>query len=256
MKKLLISLSLVILLITSMPFCAFANDYEFVVDNGNLLTDEEEAKLETELDEVFSETGLCPVVLTVSSLEGKTAEAYADDYYDNADDYYDNNAYPEDGCLLLVRVSDVAGDSDWHLSTKGEAINKINDANIEELGNACVPKLKSGDYYGAFHEYGNLVVKFSNKAKTATFKSIAISFIIALIIAFIVIMSVKKSYKPVQFNRSAANYLVDGSLQVTQGYEHFLYANVTKTARSDDSNGSSTHTSSSGSTHGGGGGKF
>ncbi|MBR1530556.1 MAG: TPM domain-containing protein [Eubacterium sp.] len=249
MKKLLISLSLVILLITSMPFCAFANDYEFVVDNGNLLTDEEEAKLETELDEVFSETGLCPVVLTVSSLEGKTAEAYADDYYDY-------NGYPEDGCLLLVRVSDVAGDSDWQISTKGEAIKKINDANIEELGNACVPKLKSGDYYGAFHEYGNLVVKFPNKAKTATFKSIAISFIIALIIAFIVIMSVKKSYKPVQFNRSAANYLVDGSLQVTQGYEHFLYANVTKTARSDDSNGSSTHTSSSGSTHGGGGGKF
>ncbi|MBQ8078215.1 MAG: TPM domain-containing protein, partial [Eubacterium sp.] len=98
--------SLVILLITSMPFCAFANDYEFVVDNGNLLTDEEEAKLETELDEVFGETGLCPVVLTVSSLEGKTAEAYADDYYDY-------NGYPEDGCLLLVRVSDVAGDSDW-----------------------------------------------------------------------------------------------------------------------------------------------
>ena len=249
MKKLLISLSLVILLITSMPFCAFANDYEFVVDNGNLLTDEEEANLYTELDEVFGETGLCPVVLTVSSLEGKTAEAYADDYYDN-------NGYPEDGCLLLVRVSDVAGDSDWQISTKGEAIKKINDANIEELGNTCVPKLKSGDYYGAFHEYGNLVVKFSNKAKTATFKSIAISFIIALIIAFIVIMSVKKSYKPVQFNRSAANYLVDGSLQVTQGYEHFLYANVTKTARSDDSNGSSMHTSSSGSTHGGGGGKF
>ncbi len=249
MKKILISLSLVILLITSMPFCAFANDYELVVDNGNLLTDEEEANLYTELDEVFVETGLCPVVLTVSSLEGKTAEAYADDYYDN-------NGYPEDGCLLLVRVSDVAGDSDWQISTKGEAIKKINDANIEELGNTCVPKLKSGDYYGAFHEYGNLVVKFSNKAKTATFKSIAISFIIALIIAFIVIMSVKKSYKPVQFNRSAANYLVDGSLQVTQGYEHFLYANVTKTARSDDSNGSSTHTSSSGSTHGGGGGKF
>ena len=249
MKKILLSLSLVILLISAMPFCAYANDYDLVVDNGNLLTDEQEADLSVELDEVFKETGLCPVVLTVSSLDGKTAEAYADDYYDY-------NGYPEDGCLFLVRISDVAGDSDWHVSTKGKAIKAINDADIEEIGDTCVPSLKSGNYYAAFQNYGKLVIKYANSAKTANVKGFAISFVVALVVALIVIASVKKSYKPVQFNRSAANYLVDGSLQVTQGYEHFLYANVTKTQRSDSSSGSSTHTSSSGSSHGGGGGKF
>ncbi|MBQ9517186.1 MAG: TPM domain-containing protein [Eubacterium sp.] len=272
MKKLLLSLSLVVLLIMAMPFCAYAEGKDYVVDTADLIFDANEEELENQLKGISEEIGMDVVFVTTDTLDGKTPEAYADDYYDY-------NGYADDGCLFLVSMED----RDWHISTKGYAITCITDYGVKVFEEECVGSLSNGDYYLAGVKYGNIVKEMYNEAKAnkpydtnnlykdadgnivgvdgykKTFKGIAISLIAALIVAFIVMKSVKSSYKPVKFNRSAANYLVDGSLVVTQGYEHFLYSNVSRTARNDSSSsggGSSTHSSSSGSSHGGGGGKF
>ena len=56
---------------------------------------------------------------------------------------------------------------------------------------------------------------------------------------------------------SANNYLKNGSLNITDSSDIFLYSNVTRTAKpKNNDNDSSTHESSSGNTYGGGGGKF
>ena len=271
MKKILLSLLLVVLLVMSVPFCAFAEGKDYVVDSADLIFDANEEELEAQLKGVSEEIGMDVVVVTTNTLDGKTPEAYADDYYDY-------NGYADDGCLFLISMED----RDWHISTKGYAITCITDYGIGVLEEECVGSLSNGDYYIACSKYGKLVKEFYNEAKTgipydtnnyytdengntigapekkSVAKGLFISLVAALIIAFVIMSIVKSSYKPVKFNRSAANYLVDGSLKVTQSYEHFLYSNVTKTARSDSSSGggSSTHSSSSGSTHGGGGGKF
>ena len=57
---------------------------------------------------------------------------------------------------------------------------------------------------------------------------------------------------------TAADYVVPGSMAVTNSQDTFLYKklDVTKRESSSSSSGSSTHRSSSGRKHGGGGGKF
>ena len=82
-----------------------------------------------------------------------------------------------------------------------------------------------------------------------------------LIVALIYILVLRGQLKSVAPNESAADYVVKGSLHVTNSREFFLYHTLHRTVRAESSSsggggGSSTHRSSSGATHGGGGGKF
>lgn len=278
MKKFTLTLSLVIMLLFAFPFCTQAAEKDYCVDNADIIFDLNEEDLEARLKELSEEIGMDVVVVTTNSLDGKSAMEYADDYYDY-------NGYAEDGTLFLVSMEGEDGDHDWWVSTKGYAIDCMTDYVINEvIRQECVGSLSNGDYYIACDKFASIVEDcckeekdsgkpydtnnlytnrygkvIKSEKKQQTVKGIVISLIIAAVVALIVMLSVKRSYKPVRFNRSAANYLVDGSLAVTQSYEHFLYSTVSKTAKSDNSGsggGSSTHTSSSGSTHGGGGGKF
>lgn len=53
-------------------------------------------------------------------------------------------------------------------------------------------------------------------------KPIVICVVIGLVIALIVVLTVKSGYKPVHRKRDAAEYLVDGSLNVTASDEKFI----------------------------------
>jgi uncharacterized protein len=74
-------------------------------------------------------------------------------------------------------------------------------------------------------------------------------------VALIVTGKMRSDLVTVRQQVKADNYVIPGSLQLTNSRDLFLYSQVTKTER-PKSGGSSTHTSSSGRTHGGGGGKF
>lgn len=274
MKKFTLSVLFVLMLTLCVPFCAHAEEKDYVVDNADLIFDLNEEELEAQLKETSERIGMDIVVVTTNTIDGKTPEAYADDYYDY-------NGYANDGCLFLVSMED----RDWHVSTKGYAITCITDYGIDVIEAECVNYLSNGDYYLAFNRFGTLVEEFYNEAKAGkpydtnnkytnengdtiggigdaldddSYNGIIVAGICAIVIALIITFSVKSKYKPVKFSHSAAGYLVDGSLKVTQSYEHFLYSHVSKTERQSSSSGggSSTHTSSSGSSHGGGGGKF
>ncbi|MBO4452830.1 MAG: TPM domain-containing protein, partial [Clostridia bacterium] len=81
---------------------------------------------------------------------------------------------------------------------------------------------------------------------------------VGLVIALIVVTSMKKKLTSVQYVNQANNYIRPGSMVVTGSNEVYLYSNVTRTVRqsSSSSGGGGSHTSSSGASHGGGGGKF
>ena len=72
-----------------------------LVDEAGLLSEEESSTLINKLEEISQRQKNEVAVVTVNSLEGKTAEAYADDYYD-----YNGYGYGEndDGLLLLVSI--------------------------------------------------------------------------------------------------------------------------------------------------------
>ena len=72
--------------------------------------------------------------------------------------------------------------------------------------------------------------------KSSPVKGIAISLVIGLIVAAIVIASIKSKYKPVHKNVAANEYLVNGSLQITGGYENFVKTDTTQRELSQNNN--------------------
>lgn len=253
MKRLTASLLLLICL--CLPLRVFASEADLVVDNAGLFTQEELQELTAAAERVSSEYGMDTVILTVPSLEGKSARDYADDYYD----YHD---YRYDGILILLAMEE----RDWYISTSGEAIQVFTDYDIQELGDRIVPYLSSGYYFWAFQVYleelpdyfdayeGSEAVDDSLSLGGALMISSGIGLVIAAIVTAILCGTMNTKRR----QYSAGEYLVDGSFRLPVRQDIFLYSNVTKTKReqNNSSGGSSTHTSSSGNTHGGGGGKF
>lgn len=280
MNKRIITLLITLALALIVPITVFAEKADYVVDKGNLLSSSEEEELTKKLEALSEKYEFDIVALTVDDLEGKTPMEYADDYYDY-------NGYRNDGCLLLIST-----DRDSWISTRGYGITAITDYGIEVLEQEAIRNyFGNDDWAGGFNKYANMIEEYLVQAKsglpydtnntyttangytydfgsdyeTASSKenektdSFIISLIVAAVIAAIITLMVKSNYKPVRFRANAADYLVDGSLNVTQQYDRFLFSNVSKTkieSSSSSGGGSSTHTSSSGSTHGGGGGKF
>ena len=111
-----------------------------VADYAGVLSDEEAEALETKLEEI-SERQLCEVaVVTVNSLEGKTAAAYADDYYDQNGYGYGE---ADDGILLLVSMKD----RDYAITTFAFGQTAFTDAGLEYIVEKFRPDLCEGIYH-------------------------------------------------------------------------------------------------------------
>jgi uncharacterized protein len=184
-----------------------------------------------------------------------------------ADDYYDYHGYSNDGILLLIATED----RNWYISTKGYGITAFTDYGIDYIGEALKPDLKNSEWYDAFDKFADLAADFVKEARSGKpydtnhkiesmsdiLFAVGVSAFIGIVIAVVIVLTVKSKYKPVKLKAEANDYLIDGSLELKQSYDHFLYTHVSRTAKPKDSGGgSSTHTSSSGSSHGGGGGSF
>ena len=234
-----------------------------LVDGADLLDDSEEEELLNELDEISERQQCDVVVVTADSLDGKTPEAYADDFYDY-------NGYgvgvDKDGMLLLVSMEE----RKWQISTCGFGIEALTDAGIGYISEKFLPDLSDGDYAEAFSTYASLCDEFITRAKTGDAYDtgnmpkervspvwIPGSLLIGLVLALIITGVMRAQLKTVHRQPAASSYMVPGSRNLRVSRDIFLYRTVTKTERpKDNDGGSSTHTSSSGQTHGGGGGSF
>ena len=245
----------------------FSSEYYRVQDNADLLTQEEQDTLLQELDEISQRQKMDIVIATTNSLDGKDVVAYADDLYDECDYGYGEQ---KDGVLLLISMEE----RDWYISTCGYGITAFTDAGIQYIGEQMLSDLSEGDYAAAFDVFAEQCDSFITQARNdEPFDSknlpreplgnkwILISIVVGVVLAFLVVGGMKGQLKSVRSKPTARDYLREGSFEVTESRDLFLYSHVDKTARPDDddddySSGSSTHTSSSGQTHGGGGGKF
>lgn len=271
MKKRILTaiFTIVLCLIFSVPAFAadtdgFASEDARVIDDAGLLTDSEADDLIAKLDEISERQQFDVVIVTADSLDGATVRDYADDMYD-----YCNFGYGEDrdGVLLLISMED----RDWYISTCGYGETAFTDAGIQYIGDQMGSNLSDGNYAAAFNTYAEQCDIYITQARTDTpYDSsslprqplsliwIPISLVIGFVIALIAVGIMKSKLKTVRSQAAANSYVKDGSLNVTECRDVFLYCTVNRTERpkEDSSSGSSTHTSSSGTTHGGGGGKF
>lgn len=258
-KIILVFALLVLLLSMSVP--VFAADEEnplipeerqlpLLHDTAGLLTDEEKVYLWEKLESISEEFEMDIAIVTVPSLEGKTSQAFADDFYD-----YNGYGYGEgyDGMLLLVGVAE----RDAAITTYGRAIGIFTDNLQDTLWNKMMPHLSNDEWNGAFVAFANHVeLVLVENSKFNPFV-IVIALIIGLFVALIVTGSMKSQLKTVRRQPAAHEYVVKGSLNITGSSEKFLYKNVSSVRRSSGGGGgSSTHRSSSGRSHGGSSRKF
>ena len=250
MKKIIMVL-LVALLLATMALPAFSADYPLLVDKADLLTNDEEKKKKKKLNEVSDELNTDVVIVSTNDIEGKSIMAYADDTFDNYG-YGIGRKGDRSGVILVIYDNGSGSTTRW-ISTSGNCIKAFSDDDIQKIGSQLAPIMDEGRWQEACTKFVDLSYEQIKKANSISPMGVVVSLVGGVVIAFIIMSIIKKKYKPVQFKANAADYLVNGSLNVTGAYEQFRTTSVTKTAIQSNSGGSSTHTSSSGRTHGGGG---
>ena len=251
-----------------------AQSVPYVVDDAGLLTDSEISAL-TAKAQTISEAHNCAVsIVTTSSLDGKTATAFADDYYD-----YNGYGVGSDhtGILFLICPEQ----RDWAITTTGGAIRIFTDYGQDYMVDKMKPSLKVDDYAGAFDIYLDTCEELIKAAEAgdpvdgvlqeegtfhklfhgkAFIGGILLSLGLGFLLSGIPMGKLKNEINNVHARTDAVEYTRPGSLQLRDQRDMFLYTNTTRTAKPKETKssggGSSTHFGSSGTSHGGSSGKY
>ncbi len=271
-KLLLILLALLLV----MPLAVSAERaLPLVVDEAGLLSAEEESKLLVRLEAVSAELQCEIAVVTVRSLGGKTAQEFADDYYDENGYGYGEN---DDGVLLLVSMEY----RDWAITTHGKARRALNEEALDGLEDRVIPLMSEGDYYRAFSNYSygcQTYIRYYESPSSVEENDVWLSYLdqsfdeefhaagkllaaaaVGIVLAFITVSVMKSKLISVRSRDEAGDYVRKDSFHLTKSHDIFLYHTVTKVRRDTDSgsgrSGGGSHRSSSGRSHGGRSGKF
>ena len=262
---------LALFLLSAFALPAFAEtERPKVVDEAGLLTNAEAASLKSRAETLADTYSMDVVILTNFSLEGKSAEAFADDYFDyNGYGIGSNHS----GILLLVSMNE----RDWAISTCGDAIDAVTDYGNTLLQEAMLSDLSAGNYYEAFDAYlDELEYLFrqyaagspvdvnrpaSSQRSRLTLTKVLLCVAAAALIGGIATGVMVSQMTPSKPQNQANAYVHKDSFHLADSRDIFLYSTMTKTRRQQTTSGgggggSTTHHSSSGRSHGGSHGKF
>lgn len=262
-----------------------------VFDQAGLFSETEIIQLEEKIAQCRKSTKMDVVIVSAYADGERSAEEYADDYYD----YGGFGVGKKASGVLLLYYMDGPGQpgGECYISTAGTMINMLTDERIESILDDVYGNLGNRDFAGAtecFLEDVKVYVKEGVESGQYTYDrdtgeivryhsirlyEVAIAMVIAGILAGSVCLDIKKRYAMKQSSREVSNSL--------QAYRadcafHFSVAGdkmINKYVRSipiprntssgsggrghsgSSSAGRSTiHTSSSGRSHGGGGRRF
>ena len=237
--------------------------YPRLLDDAGLLTDAEAAELLNQLDEVSERQNFDVVIITVDSLGDETAQQFADEVYEACGYGYGED---HDGILLLISMED----RDWAISTTGYGITAFTRSGQEYLVDQFKPDLSDGNYLKAFQIFVEKSDDFLTQAANGepygkgnmpyiplSWLHIVIAAGIGLLIGGITVGVMAGGMKSVKRQAAAKDYLREGSLNLTDSRDVFLYRTLDRRERpKEDDDHSDVHTSSSGTSHGGSSGKF
>ncbi|MCL2834184.1 MAG: TPM domain-containing protein [Treponema sp.] len=253
-------ITLILILAACFSAAVSAQDRRHIVDSAGILSQSQIADLEQMLDSVSQAYHFDLAIAAVKDTGGKTATAYADDYYDYGGYGYGEN---RDGCLFLQ----VTETREYAFSSTGSGIKLLNPYANSVLVKKMIPLMTAGDYYGAYTAYINfwkeiLNLAANNRNYNFFYKnSIALTagaWALAFLIGFLIITSWKKGMNTALMQTKASAYIVNGSLNFTLQKDRFLYSVVSKSERqqSGSSGGGNGRTGSSGTSHGGSSGRY
>ncbi len=290
MKKLISLLTaLSVSLILSLSASALESDY--LIDNADLLTEDEEIFLLTEIEEFRNKNGIDVVIHTTPDTDGK-------EVYEYADDFYDNGSYSSDGLIFVISMEE----RDYYTSTCGSLVDSLPAYAIDSLCEPIVPCLSDGDYYKAFSLYLSQINSYlndeiymgkedsfvfagdyytddyyyedsyendyhysggSSSTSSGVFKREIILIVVAVIIAVVITSILKSKMNTAVKKHDADDYVVSDSFRLDLKRDLFVGSNVTRRPLPKNNNngsrpggGGGVRMSSGGVRHGGSGGKF
>lgn len=236
MTRKIICLFLCLLICAAIAVPAFAaENTEFLYDEADLLTPEEEAALLKKLASVSTKYEAQIIVATIASMDGGNIDTYVDYVYDSMGFGYGEN---HDGVLILVCMDP----REYRILSNGFAGVAIDPDNISKISDEIVGNLSDGDYAGAFDEFVDECAYYLdghiNGFPFNAGKSLAISLIVGVVIGLIVAFVLKGQLKSVHSQSRAQEYVKNGSMHVNLSNDMFLYRNVTRTKKQSSSSGS------------------
>ncbi len=262
MKKKILIFALLLAICCSLFTPVYADTLPRVVDGADLLYPEDEAALEQKIAEVSTAYNFDIVIVTTDSLEGKTAEAYADDYFD-----YNGYGYGEsyDGIILAVSMAE----REWAISTCGYGLEAFSDYDTDRMGEEIVYYLSDSFYYDACLKFVEMTedelyyASLDSYNESGSFSTFLFFLPIALIIGFVISLCIgfgfKGQLKTARPKAYAGDYVKKGSFNLRRSNDIYLYSRTSRVkieSNSSSRGGTTSHISSSGRSHGGSSGKF
>ena len=249
MKKFICVLfALVMCFTVSVVSFADGEVYPRLVDQGEILTDSEEAELLAKLDSVSVKYGCDLVIITLDTLDGEDVE-------ETSNVLYESLGYADD-CLLFLLAMDTR---DWAVSKNGFALEAFTNAGFDYIFEKIKSELGNDNYFAAFTAYADLCDDFLAQAKAGnpytkdnlpkdpfnTGMNLVICVAIGFVIALIATGAMKGQLKSVRFKSEASDYTKKGSLVVNESRDFFLYRTVSYTEKKQDNDSDSSSDGSS-----------
>ena len=262
-----------------------------VFDQAGLFSETEIIQLEEKIVQCRKSTKMDVVIVSAYADGERSAEEYADDYYD----YGGFGVGKKASGVLLLYYMDGPGQpgGECYISTAGTMINMLTDERIESILDDVYGDLGNRDFAGAtehFLEDVKAYVKEGVESGQYTYDrdtgeivryhsirlyEVAIAMVIAGILAGSVCLDIKKRYAMKQSSREVSNSLqayradcafcfsVAGDKMINKYVRSIPIPRNTSSGSggrghsgSSSAGRSTIHTSSSGSSHGGGGRRF
>ena len=130
-----------------------AGKVQRVFDLAELLTDDEEAELQSRINELVAKDGQDIGIVTVEDESVMSTQEFADEFYENSGMGIGEN---RTGVLFCIDMYN----RETYLTTTGDMIDIIDDQRREEIFDAQMEYLANGDYMGAFSEALDYTDKF------------------------------------------------------------------------------------------------
>lgn len=263
----------VILFIPTMITHAESPTQQRVFDEAKLFSEQDIQSFNEQIKILQEEYKTDAVIVTTQSTNGKTPEAFADDFYDSGKFGIGDT---HDGMLFLIDM----GNRKYQISTTGNTIASLDDNRIEKMKYRIEDDLGEGNYTAVVntilsdtqkyvssgprggYEYNKATGKVEKHKYLSPLK-IGIAVLLGILGFLGLFITIRSTYK---LKRSSYKYpYIDfSSVNITESQsiktgDFTTTRHIPKPSSDNDSfggGGSSTHFGSSGTSHGGGGGSF
>ena len=242
MKRIILCFVLIVL---ALSVCVSAQT-PAVCDYAELLTSSQENQLDKTIQALSQDHSFQTVIVTVDSLDGKSPKSFAENFYLQGGYGIGET---KDGILLLLAMNS----RDWYIATHGQTRDIVTDSDIDGISEEIVPYLSDGDYYVAFESFLSLVEDEYQKEQNQWVWNLLIALAIGAAIAGIALFFMRRSMNTARQQNGAGNYMKDGSFDLYECRDFYLYSRTTKVRKSQNNSSGSR---SGGSSFGGRGGKF